>query len=74
MKTYYVLLFLHLESRRICLAGVTRHPQEQMARNITTEGAGFLANCRICYMTGTASTCTPFCQLIGAVGARCKAT
>src|SRR5256886_6580861 len=34
--TYYVLFFIHLESRRICLAGVTRHPNqewmEQMAR------------------------------------------
>jgi hypothetical protein len=39
--TYYVLFFIHLESRRICLAGVTRHPDqewmEQMARNVTTD-------------------------------------
>ena len=38
--TYYVLFFIHLESRRICLAGVTRHPNqewmEQMARNVTS--------------------------------------
>jgi putative transposase len=27
--TYYVLFFIHLESRRICLAGVTRHPDRQ---------------------------------------------
>jgi putative transposase len=37
-----VLFFMHLESRRICLAGVTRHPNqewmEQMARNVTMEG------------------------------------
>jgi putative transposase len=37
--TYYVLFFIHLESRRVCLAGVTRHPDqewmEQMARNVT---------------------------------------
>jgi len=35
LMTYYVLFFIHLESRRICLAGVTRHPDaewmEQMA-------------------------------------------
>jgi putative transposase len=34
-----VLFFIHLGSRRICLAGVTRHPDqewmEQMARNVT---------------------------------------
>ena len=42
--TYYVLFFTHLESRRICLAGVTRHPDqewmEQMARNVTMEDSG----------------------------------
>ena len=36
LTTYYVLFFLHLESRRITLAGITRHPTEtwmtQMAR------------------------------------------
>jgi hypothetical protein len=36
LMTYYVLFFIHLESRRICLAGVTRHPDqewmEQMAQ------------------------------------------
>ena len=43
--TYYVLFFIHLESRRICLAGVTRHPNqewmEQMARDVTMEDSGF---------------------------------
>ena len=29
LKTFYVLFFLHLESRRICLAGVTRHPDQE---------------------------------------------
>jgi hypothetical protein len=46
LVTYYVLFFIHLESRRICLAGVTRHPDqewmEQMARNVTMEDFGFL--------------------------------
>src|SRR5438876_9280559 len=27
--TYYVLFFIHLESRRICLAGITHHPARQ---------------------------------------------
>jgi putative transposase len=26
LKTYYVLFFLHLETRRVTLAGITRHP------------------------------------------------
>src|ERR1700736_2198319 len=50
LMTYYVLFFIHLESRRICLAGVTRHPDEewmeQMARNGTMEDSGFLNNRR----------------------------
>jgi len=50
LLTYYVLFFIHLESRRICLGGVTRHPDqawmEQMARNITMEESGFLAKCK----------------------------
>jgi putative transposase len=37
LATYYVLFFLHLETRRVTLAGITRHPTElwmlQMARN-----------------------------------------
>ena len=28
LKTFYVLLFIHLESRRICLAGVTCDPDQ----------------------------------------------
>jgi len=46
LVTYYVLFFIHLESRRVRLAGITRHPDEpwmqQMARNATDEGWGFL--------------------------------
>jgi len=36
LATYYVLFFLHLETRRVTLAGITPHPTEewmvQMAR------------------------------------------
>jgi transposase InsO family protein len=39
LKTYYVLFFLHLDTRRVTLASITRHPTEQwmvqMARNAT---------------------------------------
>src|SRR5437879_12204977 len=46
--THYVLFFIHLESRRICLAGVTRQPDqewmEQLARNVTMEDSGYLTN------------------------------
>ena len=46
LVTYYVLFFIHLVSRRVSLAGITRNPDQewmqQMARNATGEGWGFL--------------------------------
>jgi putative transposase len=50
LMTYYVLFFIHLESRRVDIAGITIHPNEpwmkQMARNVTMEGCGILRYCR----------------------------
>lgn len=70
LKTYYVLFFLHLESRRICLAGVTRHPDqewmEQMARNVTMDGSGFQSNCRFLLHDRDGKYCPSFRQLIEA--------
>jgi hypothetical protein len=41
LVTYYVLFFLHLESRRVRVAGITRHPDqewmEQVARSATQQ-------------------------------------
>jgi transposase InsO family protein len=46
LVTYYVLFFIHLETRRVHVAGITRHPDQwwmqQVARNLTMEGIGFL--------------------------------
>ena len=46
LVTYYVLFFIHLERRRVCLAGITRHPDQawmqQIARNATSESWGLL--------------------------------
>jgi putative transposase len=48
--TYYVLFFIHLESRRVDIAGITAHPDEQwmqqIARNVTMDGCGALRDCR----------------------------
>jgi len=48
--TYYVLFFIHLESRQVDIAGITVHPDEpwmkQIARNVTMEGYGALQDCR----------------------------
>jgi putative transposase len=50
LVTYYVLFFIHLESRRVDIAGITIHPDEpwmkQIARNVTMEGWGAPRDCR----------------------------
>jgi putative transposase len=50
LVTYYVLFFIHLESRRVDIAGITVHPNEQwmqqIARNATMDGCGALRDCR----------------------------
>jgi putative transposase len=50
LVTYYVLFFIHLESRRVYVAGITIHPNEawmkQIARNVTVDDCGALRDCR----------------------------
>ena len=50
LVTYYVLFFIHIESRKVEVSGITPHPNErsmkQIARNVTMDGWGFLNNCR----------------------------
>ena len=50
LMTYYVLFFIHLESRRVDIAGLTVHPNEawmkQIARNATMDDCGALRDCR----------------------------
>jgi putative transposase len=50
LVTYYVLFFIHLESRRVDVAGITAHPDEpwmqQIVRNVTMDGWGILCSCR----------------------------
>ncbi len=47
LVTYYVLVFIHLGSRKVEVAGVTPYPNEawmiQVARNVTMEEWGFLS-------------------------------
>ena len=66
--TYYVLFFISLESRRICLAGITCHPDQewmvQMARNVTMDGIGFLAGNRYLLHDRDSKYCAAFCQTI----------
>jgi putative transposase len=68
LVTYYVLFFIHLESRRVCLAGITRHPEqewmEQQARNVTLEEWGFLSKHKYLLHDRDSKFCTSFRQLI----------
>jgi hypothetical protein len=64
LVTYYVLFFIHLETRRVNLAGLTRHPDQawmqQMARNATGEGWGFLDQRRYALHDRDAKFCSLF--------------
>ena len=66
--TYYVLFFIHLKSRKVCLAGMTPHPHEewmkQIARNVTLETWGFLENCKYLLHDRDGKFCTSFDQII----------
>ncbi len=39
LVTYYVLFFIHLESRRVDIAGITVHPDEPWMKQIEPEMA-----------------------------------
>jgi transposase InsO family protein len=70
LVTYYVLFFIQLESRRVCVAGITPHPEqqwmEQMGRNVTMQKWGFLANSRYLLHDRDTKFCTSFRQLMEA--------
>ena len=70
--TYYILFFIHLGSRRIHIAGVTPNPNErwmnQIARNVTMDGWGFLSGCRYLIHDRDSKFCKSFCRVIRSGG------
>jgi len=68
LVTYYVLFFIHLESRKVEIAGVTPHPNEvwmkQIARNVTMDEWGFLGNCRYLIHDRDTKYCRSFRDII----------
>jgi len=72
LVTFYVLFFIHLESRKVEVAGITAHPNErwmqQMARNVTMEGWGFLGTCRYLLHDRDPKYTASFRSIIKAVG------
>jgi hypothetical protein len=76
--TYYVLFFIHLESRRVDIAGITVHPDEpwmkQIARNVTMEGSGALRDCRyLLHDRDTKFTVVPRHHCVRSSGTACAA-
>ena len=72
LATYYVLFLIQLETRRVTLAGLTRHPTEewmqQMARNITDESSGALSGRRYIAHDRDAKFCELFRSTLTASG------
>jgi putative transposase len=64
LATYYVLFFLHLETRRVTLAGITQHPTEewmvQMARNAVYDIDGALLRTRFVLHDRDTKFCSSF--------------
>jgi transposase InsO family protein len=75
LVTYYVLFFLHLETRRVSLAGITRHPTEewmtQMARNAVDEESGYLRRHRYVLHDRDTKFCADFRKTLATGGVKC---
>ena len=74
LATYYVLFFIHLQSRRVSHAGLTRHPTSewmtQMARNATDESSGFLRGQRYLLHDRDTKFCAAFLDVLRSSGTR----
>jgi transposase InsO family protein len=72
LATYYVLFVLQLESRRVTLAGITKHPTDewmmQIGRNATDASSGFLKECRYVIHDRDAKFSASFRQTLTAAG------
>ena len=70
--TYYVLVFMRVGSRQVCIAGMTHSPDlawmKQMARNMTMADTGFLCGCRYLLHDRDTKFCTTFDGILQAVG------
>jgi putative transposase len=74
LAAYYVLFFLHLKTRRVTLAGITRHPTEQwmtqMARNAVDEIDGVLRPIRFALHDRDTKFCASFRATLRSGGVR----
>jgi putative transposase len=74
LATYYVLFLVQLETRRVTLAGITRHPTAewmvQMARNGTDEETGHLGGQRYLLHDRDTKFCPAFREVLRSAGVR----
>jgi putative transposase len=72
LMTYYVLTFMRVASREVCIAGITISPDsgwmQQMARNISQADIGFLSGCRYLLHDRDAKFCAAFDAILEAAG------
>ena len=69
LATYYVLFFIHLESRRVTLAGLTLHPtSEWMLQNATDESSGGLRGLRYLLHDRDTKFCSVFLDVLRSSG------
>src|SRR5215831_4256683 len=75
LVTYYVLFFLHLETRRVSLAGITRHPTQewmtQMACNGVDDESGYLRRHRYVLHDRDSKFCADFRKTLATGGVKC---
>src|SRR5215467_6273429 len=75
LVTYYVLFFIHLDSRRVSIAGITDHPDacwmRQAACNATFEETGHLNARRYLLHDRDAKFCVEFRETLAAEGGKC---
>ena len=72
LTTYYVLVFMHVASRKVCIAGITTSPDSrwmrQMARNVTLADIGFLIGCRYLLHDRDTKFCARFDSILESAG------
>jgi len=74
LVTYYLLFFIHLETRQVHIAGVTAHPNDtwmqQMARNLTMEEWGILKPGQYLIHDRDTKFCAAFKQMLDDAGVK----
>jgi putative transposase len=72
LATYYILFLIHLETRRVSIAGITRHPTEewmtQMARNLSDQTSPDFSGRRYLIHDRDTKFCESFRSILTAAG------